>query len=90
MATTHELKTWPEFWDAVSSGEKKFEVRKNDRGFQKGDLLILMKYDPKKGRDGDYVRHITDNSPYRVEKRIKYVLSGGMFGIAPDYVVLGF
>lgn len=44
----HKLKTWPEFFDAVKSGEKTFEVRKNDRHFQVGDWLCLMKFDPDK------------------------------------------
>lgn len=41
----HELKTAPEYFEAVISGEKSFEVRKNDRPFQKGDLLALNEYD---------------------------------------------
>ena len=41
----HELKTAPEYFEAVISGEKTFEVRKNDRPFQKGDLLALNEYD---------------------------------------------
>lgn len=34
---THTLKLNEEFADAVYSGDKNFEVRYNDRGFQKGD-----------------------------------------------------
>jgi ASC-1-like (ASCH) protein len=39
----HELKTTDVYWDAVNCGEKTFEVRRNDRGFQKGDLLHLIR-----------------------------------------------
>lgn len=39
--TTHELKTWPVFFEAVWSGDKTFEIRKNDRGFRVGDWLRL-------------------------------------------------
>lgn len=41
----HELKIYPDFFDAVISGEKTFEIRKNDRPFQKGDLLALNEWD---------------------------------------------
>lgn len=29
------------------SGEKTFEIRRNDRGFQKGDVLVLEKWSPR-------------------------------------------
>jgi len=44
----HELKTWPEYYRAVISGEKTFEIRKNDRNYQVGDILDLQEYDPEK------------------------------------------
>lgn len=42
---THELKTWPIYFEQVWNGDKNFEVRKNDREFQKGDTVILREYD---------------------------------------------
>lgn len=46
----HELKTWPAYFAAVDRGEKRFEIRDNrDRGFQKGDCVILKEYDHGKG-----------------------------------------
>jgi hypothetical protein len=42
----HELKTWPEFFEAIISGDKKFEIRVNDRDFNKGDALSLREYNP--------------------------------------------
>lgn len=45
--TVHKLKTWPAFFRRVASGEKTFEIRKDDRGFQKGDVLLLQEWDPK-------------------------------------------
>jgi hypothetical protein len=44
--TTHELKIWPVYYQAVKSGQKTFELRNNDRGFQKGDRVILREFDP--------------------------------------------
>lgn len=41
----HELKIYPQWFNAVISGKKSFEIRKNDRPFQEGDLLALNEYD---------------------------------------------
>lgn len=42
---THHLKTWPDYFDKVKFGKKTFEIRKNDRDYQVGDILILHEYD---------------------------------------------
>ncbi len=47
--TIHELKILPEYFEAVVSGNKRFEIRKNDRNYKKGDILRLNEY-----QDGQY------------------------------------
>jgi hypothetical protein len=42
---THELKTWPKYFEQVELGAKTFEIRKYDRAFHTGDILILREYD---------------------------------------------
>lgn len=46
----HELKTWPEPFAAVWEGDKRGELRPDDREFAVGDGLILREYDPKTRR----------------------------------------
>jgi len=46
----HELKTWPSGFKAIAAGLKHYELRKDDRGFEVGDTLKLMEYDPDRGR----------------------------------------
>lgn len=89
MSQVHELKTWDVYFDAIERSEKTFEVRRDDRGFQKGDTLRLIRM--KKHRDGSWIEHRRphDNSRITVERKITYILTGGQFGIEPGYVVLG-
>ena len=44
----HELKILPEYFDAIRCGDKRFEIRKNDRNFHKGDILRLKEFDREK------------------------------------------
>lgn len=43
MSKKHELKILRPFADAISRGEKTFEVRKNDRNFEAGDIVEAEK-----------------------------------------------
>lgn len=68
----HELKIWPVHFNNVLKGTKTFEIRNNDRAFQKGDEVILKEYDPTvKGysddiQSGEYVVGYTNNKLYFV------------------------
>ena len=66
----HELKCWPDYFEAVWSGMKTFEVRVNDRGYQAGDVIWLREYDPKKSRSEAH--RYTDRA---IKARIGFVLS---------------
>ncbi len=89
--TEHILKTMDVYWNAIERGEKNFEVRRDDRGFQKGDVLILRRVEWREhGSGGKRLVETTFDGRARVlHRKITYVLTGGQFGIEPGYVVLG-
>lgn len=84
--TTHILKIWPEFYDLLNV--KHFEVRKNDRHFQKGDTVTLREWN----RTGQHFVSLSDHTfPTLWKERtfqITYVLSD-FEGIVPGYCILG-
>ena len=43
---THRVKSWPHLFHAVVEGVKLHELRRNDRGYQIGDILLLEEYVP--------------------------------------------
>lgn len=44
MSVIHGLKIGPLYFNAVSNGEKKAELRINDRNYQRGDFLLLREW----------------------------------------------
>lgn len=54
MTRTHVLKTWPEPFAAILRGDKRHEVRVNDRDYAYGDVLVLREYDPTPIFDGTF------------------------------------
>lgn len=73
----HEIKIQKEYAQAVYLGEKTFEVRYNDRGYQKGDLIVFQVMD---GALSDRTHPLND-----MTFEITYVL-GSFVGLAPNYV----
>lgn len=75
---THELKCTPEFFSAIKSGKKNFELRYNDRGYKVGEVLLLREYNPMS----------TTYTGRLVYRQIMYVLDSFPDGLKPYYVVL--
>lgn len=76
----HDLKTWPEFYGDVITGLKTHEIRRNDRDYQRGDVLLLREWNP----------HVTPAGPIGYSGRytvrlVTYVTPGGKWGL-PDNV----
>jgi hypothetical protein len=47
--TTHELKSWPDFFGPIADGTRTFDLRLNDRKYAVGDVLRFREYDDRKG-----------------------------------------
>ncbi len=78
---SHELKIMPKYFLYVKWGIKKFELRKNDRGFEVGDYVKLREYNGK-SYSGEFLWI-----------KITYILDfeeGKEFGLSPGYCILGF
>lgn len=73
----HELKCWPEYYSKIVSGEKTFEVRRDDRGFKVGDALLLMEWSPETGYSGNQLLF-----------EVTYILPGGNWGIFEKHCVM--
>lgn len=57
-------KIWPQFFDDVAEGRKKFEVRLNDFEINEGDALVLEEWNPQ-------TKEYTGRT---IEKKVDYVL----------------
>lgn len=74
----HDLKCWPEYFEAVLDGRKQFEIREcRDRCFTLGDTLLLREWNP------DTERY----TGRRCERQVAYMTD---FGQKPDHIVMGF
>jgi len=82
MEIKHELKTWIEYFQLIESGQKPFELRKNDRGFKSGHQLLLREYDQETNIYTGKILH----------RKITYVLKGEeaeAFGLKAGYCIMG-
>lgn len=70
----HDLKISSEYYGAVVSGEKRFEIRRNDRAYQVGDVLRLQEY-----KNDEYTGFV-------YEAEITYITD---YAQREGYVVLG-
>lgn len=72
----HELKVLPEYYDAIESGKKTFEIRKHDRDYKVGDILALREWDGK-----EYTGAL-------ITKEVIYILTDGSGYVLTGYVVM--
>ena len=75
----HFIKIERPFADAVCDGRKKFELRRNDRGYNTGDLVRFHCTE-----QGEDVRHRINSRKFK----ITYCLNG--YGLREAFVAFGF
>lgn len=79
------LKTWPKYWYAIEDGSKTFEIRRNDRPYAVGVVLLLQLWDPS---TEDFIYDETGH-PKTLARRVTYLLPGlYQFGLSSDFVVM--
>ena len=74
----HELKILPQYFQRVWDGTKTFELRKDDRDYQRGDILVLREWDGEKYTGSALCVKVT----YILQDAEKYGLKDG-------YVIMG-
>lgn len=80
----HELKIKHEYLVEVTMGRKTFELRKNDRDYQVGDLIRFI--DIKQDSKGDCDIYINKDTLYKITYVLKDVPE---YGLDKDYCILG-
>jgi hypothetical protein len=87
MSRTHALKAHPAPFLDVWTGRKTFEVRRDDRGYQVGDILRLQEWTPTEAHDeavlgaGGYTGRVAI-------VLVTYILPGGQWGLPDDLCVM--
>lgn len=86
----HTLKTHPAMFRAVRDGAMSFQVRKDDRAFQTGDVVRLTYHDPNPPPfPAAPMPWVGADNREPLEFRVTFVLRGGQYGIEAGFVVLG-
>ena len=83
----HELKILHKYLVDISIGKKTFELRKNDRDYQVGDLIrfIDVREDDSTANKNQIEPNIDENTLYRITYVLKDVEK---YGLGKDYCIL--
>jgi len=79
----HQLKIRKKYLVDILEGLKTFEVRKDDRGFAAGDVLVLNEWEP-----ADEVLGSGDYTGGKIKVRVEYVFRMDELVKGSDYCVM--
>lgn len=82
----HTLKTDPDVFEAVFTGVKTFEIRKDDRGYKDGDHLLLRETE-------NSGQEMAKGAPLKftgrlIQAHVMYVLRGPVYGLEEGWVIM--
>ena len=86
---THELKSWPQFFEFMEAGDKTFEVRRNDRQFSRGDVLHLREWVPADGAHSAVGEYTGREMRFKVTYLMRGHEENRIFGLEAGYVIMG-
>jgi len=46
MPNVHHVKSWPQYFRAITTGQRTHDLRRNDRDYKVGDTMILEEFNP--------------------------------------------
>lgn len=82
---THEVRSWTDFFSSLASGDRQFDLRKNDRDYKVGDIIKFREYDDRAGKF----------TGAELRRRITHVMEGvgagsitPLHGLQRGYVIL--
>lgn len=74
----HELKTHTKYFHDIWCGNKRFELRRNDRNYRSNDRLILKEYNPD-------TKVFTGR---QINADVVYILYGGEFSLPKNMCIM--
>lgn len=82
---THDVKSWPDYFSSLISGDRQFDLRQNDRQYAVGDIINFREFDD---RSGKY-------TGATLRRKITYIMEGigsgciaPLHGLQRGYVIL--
>lgn len=78
MGKEHHIKCHPTVFEKIVSGEKDWELRKNDRDYQTGDILWIEEWDPS----------IEEYTGLSIRALAGFILYGGVYGLPENMCII--